>query len=152
MADQLTEEQIAEYYEAFRQFDTTSEGSITMKDLGKVMMALGHNPTHAELREMTHAYADPDSNGEELVDFPDFLALVAKSVQDTDSHDELREAFKAFDRNGDDIIDAAELRLIMSKLGEQLTDAEIDEMIQTADRDGDGQVHYEEFVNMMASK
>jgi hypothetical protein len=62
---------------------------------------------------------------------------VAKSVQDTDSHDELREAFKAFDRNGDDIIDAAELRLVMSKLGEQLTDAEIDEMIQTADRDGD---------------
>ena len=35
-----------------------------MKDLGKVMMALGHNPTHAELREMTHAYADPDSNGQ----------------------------------------------------------------------------------------
>lgn len=85
--------------------------------------------------------------GEELVDFPDFLALVAKSVQDTDSHDELREAFKAFDRNGDDIIDAAELRLIMSKLGEQLTDAEIDEMIQTADRDGDGQVHYEGIYN-----
>lgn len=81
--------------------------------------------------------------GEELVDFPDFLALIAKSVQDTDSHDELREAFKAFDKNGDDIIDAAELRLVMSKLGEQLTDAEINEMIQTADRDGDGQVHYE---------
>lgn len=68
-------------------------------------------------------------------------------MQDTDSHDELREAFKAFDRNGDDIIDAAELRLVMSKLGEQLTDAEIDEMIQTADRDGDGQVHYEGIYN-----
>lgn len=76
---------------------------------------------------------------------------MAKSVQDTDSHDELREAFKAFDRNGDDIIDAAELRLVMSKLGEQLTDAEIDEMIQTADRDGDGQVHYEGIYNNKSS-
>lgn len=27
------------------------------------MMALGQNPTNQELKEMTHAYADPDSNG-----------------------------------------------------------------------------------------
>lgn len=151
-ADQLTEEQIAEYYEAFRAFDTDGDGSISIQDLGTVMMALGQNPTNQELKEMTHAYADPESNGEELIDFPDFLSLVARTVKETDSHEELREAFKAFDKNGDDIIDADELRKAMSNLGEQLSDAEIDEMIRAADKDGDGQVHYEEFVHMMASK
>lgn len=81
--------------------------------------------------------------GEELIDFPNFLELVARKVKEMDSEEELREAFKAFDRNGDDIIDAFELRQAMLNLGEKLTDAEIDEMIRAADKDGDGQVHYE---------
>jgi Ca2+-binding EF-hand superfamily protein len=31
----------------------------------------------------------------------------------------------------------------MTNLGEKLTDDEVDEMIQTADADGDGKVNYE---------
>ena len=40
----------------------------------------------------------------------------------------------------------------MTNLGEKLTDEEVDEMIREADIDGDGQVNYEEFVNMMTSR
>ena len=47
---------------------------------------------------------------------------------------------------------AAELRHVMTNLGEKLTDEEVDEMIREADIDGDGQVNYEEFVTMMTSK
>ncbi len=38
---------------------------------------------------------------------------------------------------------AAELRHVMTNLGEKLSDAEVDEMIREADIDGDGQVNYE---------
>ena len=38
---------------------------------------------------------------------------------------------------------AAELRHVMTNLGEKLTDEEVDEMIREADIDGDGQVNYE---------
>ena len=48
-------------------------------------------------------------------------------------------------------ISAAELRHVMTNLGEKLTDEEVDEMIREADIDGDGQVNYEEFVTMMKS-
>jgi hypothetical protein len=39
-----------------------------------------------------------------------------------------------------------------SNLGEKLTDEEVDEMIREADVDGDGQINYNEFVEMMMSK
>merc|ERR1712187_1057217 len=45
-----------------------------------------------------------------------------------------------FDRDGNGFISAAELRHVMTNLGEKLTDEEVDEMIREADVDGDGQV------------
>ena len=41
------------------------------------------------------------------------------------------------------MISAAELRHVMTNLGEKLTDDEVDEMIREADLDGDGMVNYE---------
>ncbi len=43
MADQLTEEQIAEFKEAFSFFDKDGDGTITTKELGTVMRSLGHD-------------------------------------------------------------------------------------------------------------
>jgi hypothetical protein len=54
-----------------------------------------------------------------------------------------------FDKDGNGFISAAELRHVMTNLGEKLTDEEVDEMIREADIDGDGQINYEEFVKMM---
>ena len=39
----------------------------------------------------------------------------------------------------------------MMNLGETLTSEEISSMIEEADIDGDGQINYEEFYNMMTS-
>lgn len=50
--EQLTEEQIAEFKEAFNLFDREGKGVITTKDLGTIMRALGQNPTEAELQQL----------------------------------------------------------------------------------------------------
>ena len=73
-------------------------------------------------------------------------------MKDTDSEEELLEAFKVFDRDGNGFITSHELRNIMNSLGENLTPEEIEEMIKEADLDNDGQIDYEEFVKMMMSK
>ncbi len=63
---------------------------------------------------------------------------MARKMKDTDSEEEILEAFKVFDKDGNGFISAAELRHIMTNLGEKLTDEEVDEMIREADIDGDG--------------
>merc|ERR1711920_505886 len=145
MADQLTEEQIAEFKEAFSLFDKDGDGTITTKELGTVIRSLGQNPTEAELQDMINE-VDADDNG--TIDFPEFLNLMARKMKDTDSEEE----FKVFDKDGNGFISAAELRHVMTNLGEKLTDEEADEMIREADVDGDGQINYEEFVKMMMAK
>uniref|UniRef100_A0A8C6CS38 EF-hand domain-containing protein n=1 Tax=Moschus moschiferus TaxID=68415 RepID=A0A8C6CS38_MOSMO len=61
MADQLTEEQTAEFKEAFSLFDKDGDGTITTKELGTVMRSLGQNPTEAELQDMINE-VDADGN------------------------------------------------------------------------------------------
>ncbi len=69
--------------------------------------------------------------------------MMAKKMRETDSEEELREAFRVFDKDGNGYISAAELRHVMTNLGEKLSDEEVDEMIKEADLDGDGMVNYE---------
>lgn len=83
------------------------------------------------------------SSGNGTIDFEEFLLMMARKMKDTDSEEELREAFRVFDKDGNGFISAAELRHVMTNLGEKLTDEEVDEMIKEADLDGDGLVNYE---------
>ena len=149
MVEQLTEQQIEEIKEAFSLCDKDGDGSITTKELGTVMRSLGQTPTEAGLLEMIK---EVDTNGDGTIDFPEFLNLMAKKMQDTDTEDDLREAFKVFDKDNDGYILAAELRHVLTSIGEKLTDEEVDEMIKEADIDGDGQINYDEFVKMMINK
>ena len=68
--------------------------------------------------------------------------MMAKKMKDTDGEEELREAFRVFDKDGNGFISAAELRHVMTNLGEKLTDEEVDEMIKEADTDGDNRVSF----------
>ena len=73
-------------------------------------------------------------------------------MKDIDIEQEILDTFQAFDKDGNGFISAAEVRHIMTTLGEKLTDEEVDELIREADMDCDGQVNYEEFVMMMTAK
>jgi serine/threonine-protein phosphatase 2B regulatory subunit len=63
--------------------------------------------------------------------------------------EEIREAFIAFDLDHNNFVGAAEIRHVLINIGEQPTDEEVDEMIRMVDKDGDGQVSFEEFYEMV---
>ena len=76
---------------------------------------------------------DADENG--AIDFPEFSSLMARRMKDTDTEEELVEAFEVFNRDGNGFISAAESRHVMTNLGGKLTDEEVNEMTREADVD-----------------
>jgi serine/threonine-protein phosphatase 2B regulatory subunit len=66
--------------------------------------------------------------------------------------EEIKEAFEAFDLDHNNFVGAAELRHVLINIGEQVTDEEVDEMIRMVDKDGDGQVSFDEFYEMVTGK
>ena len=79
-------------------------------------------------------------SGNGKIDFEEFVMMMAK--QQCLGPEELQQAFGMFDKDGDGFIDAAELRHLLTNLGERLSEEEVDEMIAEVDIDGDGKVDY----------
>nr|CCA17079.1 unnamed protein product putative [Albugo laibachii Nc14] len=90
MAEQLSEEQIGEFKEAFSLFDKDADGMITAKELGTVM--------HAD--------------GTGTINLPELLTIMSRKMRDTDSEVEITEEFRVFDEdeNENGLISTAELR------------------------------------------
>ena len=69
--------------------------------------------------------------------------------------DSVLKAFRSFDQDGDGTISIAELRLVLgpggalAEVAGALTNEEIDSLISVADVDGDGEIGYEEFVQLV---
>ena len=62
MTEQLTEDRISQFREAFEMFDKDKDGYITFKELADIMKNLGHGPSDQELNDMINE-VDIDGNG-----------------------------------------------------------------------------------------
>ena len=140
----MTEQQIAEMREAFQLFDRDGDGHVTPKELRIVLQTLGQDPSDQEILEMID---DVDKDGNKEIEFEEFCMLMCKQMTERDDQETLTEAFKMLDADGSGEINRVELKEILrsfSKMGEDIADEEIDNLISEADVDGDGQISYDE--------
>ncbi|TPX56669.1 hypothetical protein PhCBS80983_g04376 [Powellomyces hirtus] len=145
-AHDLTPDQKQEIREAFDLFDTDGSGTIDTKELKVAMRALGFEPKKEELKKMI---AEVDRSGSGVIDFNDFLELMTSKMSEKDSREEIVKAFRLFDDDDTGKISFKNLKRVAKELGENLTDEELQEMIDEADRDGDGEISQEEFLRIM---
>jgi len=110
------------------------------------MRKLGQAPSKEDLIEMI---ASVDDNGDQEIDFDEFVVLMKSRIGRRDQDDELREAFAVFDSDNSGAIDRKELKRLMKKLGQTLTEAEIDAMMDEVDTDGNGEISFDEFKALM---
>lgn len=142
----LSDEQKNDIREAFNLFDTQSSGYIDTKDLKVAMRALGFEPKKEDIKKMV-AEVDKDNTGR--LSFDNFLNLMAAKMSEKDTKEEIMKAFKLFDDDDTGKISFVNLKRVAQELGENLTDEELQEMIDEADRDGDGEVNHDEFLRIM---
>ena len=124
------------------------------------MRSLGQNPTDAEVQDMIN---EVDVDGSGAMEFPEFCVMMVKKMTESDTENEVREAYRVFDKDKDGFIARSELKMIFSALPEKLTNEEIEEMLDAADEDGkniiyfkyftkipgNGRIEYEEFKQML---
>jgi len=145
----LSEDEVADLKEAFSMFDIDGDGTITIVELKEVMKSLGQNPTEKELKQMISSV---DDNGDNEIDFEEFLILMSSKKPSKDDPDkELRDAFKVFDADGSGTISRSELKKLMKNLGQKLSDEELDAMMDEVDTDGNGEIDFQEFKTMMTT-
>lgn len=86
------------------------------------------------------------------IDFEEFVEMMTGKMGDRDSPEEIRRVFKLFDDDETGRISFRNLKRVARELGENMTDEELQEMINKADLDGDGEVNEEEFMRIMTYK
>lgn len=148
-----SDSQIRELREAFRLFDKDGDGSISTEELGTVMRNLGQFPSMDELNQMLK---EIDIDGDGSFSFEEFVQVMANvggisENSEENEEEELRQAFRVFDKSGCGYITPSDLRAVLQCMGEELTEEEIDEMIAEVDIDGDGRIDFEEFITCMRS-
>lgn len=142
----LNEDQKNDIREAFDLFDNDNSGKIDSKDLKVAMRALGFEPKKEEIKKMI-SEVDKDCTGK--IVFEDFLELMSVKMSEKDSKEEILKAFRLFDDDDTGKITFKNLKRVAKELGETLTDEELQEMIDEADLNGDGEISQDEFLRVM---
>ncbi|XP_016058726.1 PREDICTED: centrin-4 [Miniopterus natalensis] len=143
---ELNETQKQEIKEAFDLFDIDGSGTIDVKELKIAMRALGFEPKKEEVKKLI---AEIDKEGTGTISFEDFFAIMSLKMSEKDEKEELLKAFKLFDDDDTGSITLNNIKRVAKELGENLTDDELQEMLDEADRDGDGEINEGEFLRMM---
>ncbi|XP_030430389.1 caltractin-like isoform X2 [Gopherus evgoodei] len=142
----LTEEQKQQLREAFDLLDTDGTGTVDVKDLKVSIRALGYEPKKEEMKKII---SEVDKEGSGKINFDSFLYAMTQKMSEPESREDILKAFKLFDDNGTGKISFQNLKRVASEIGENLTDEELQEMIDEADVDGDGEVNEQEFLRII---
>merc|ERR1712146_790484 len=143
---ELDEKEQQEIKEAFDLFDTDGSGNIDIKELTIAMKAMGCEPKPGEIEKMI-GEVDDDGSGE--IGFPEFLKMMTNKILNKDPKDDMLKAFRLFDDDQTGSVSLKNMKRVAKESGQMLDDNELQEMLDDADKDGDGVLNEEEFLSMM---
>ncbi|XP_046681159.1 troponin C, isoallergen Bla g 6.0101-like [Homalodisca vitripennis] len=149
----LTEEQIKLLKNAFNAFDQEQKGSISVEMVGTILEMLGWSMSPSELKEIVD---EVDADGSGWLEFDEFCILASRFLTEdetgNDCEEELREAFRLYDKEGQGYITTDVLKEIFRELDHSITEDDLENMIEEIDADGSGTVDFEEFMEVMTGE
>ena len=149
MLTNISKDKEKEIKNIFEKFDSNKDGYVNSSELANIIKSININVSDEELLEIIQEI-ELEVNGE--INFEYFLSIVKRRENDIDTEEELLNAFKVFDKEGNGLINLNELKHIMLKVCNNISESEINEMLKEADTDMDGYINYEEFVRSILTK
>ncbi|XP_068247437.1 troponin C-like [Palaemon carinicauda] len=134
---------------AFATVDKTKSGFVDIKDIEGIFNNMGTAFDIDDLNE-TIRRVDIDQDGK--INFDKFVIIASNFMQDDDDEtitNELREAFRLYDKEGNGYITTGTLREILRELDNNLSDTDLNDIIDEIDEDGKGKVDFEGFRELM---
>merc|ERR1712107_356852 len=123
---------------------------LKVNQAGEVLRALGTNPTEGEVKKLIQSRC---KEKDARVTFEMFLPMLqdvsSKPIRDT--VDDFVEGLKHFDKEGNGLISAVELRHLLTGLGEKMSEEEVELLIHGKE-DSQGNINYEDFVKMVLAQ
>lgn len=110
------------------------------------MRALGLEPRREEIKKFQQEF---DSQNTGFIDLNDFIRIMTIKMTEKDTKEQIVKSFELFDTNKTGKIAFNDIKRIANILGQNLSDEEIYEIIDEADRDGDGFLNFNEFATIM---
>ncbi|XP_039435880.1 troponin C-like isoform X1 [Culex pipiens pallens] len=153
IVDEDEEQRLIIMRKAFQMFDTTKSGLIETVKISTILNTLGQQFDEGELQDLIDE-EDPDNTGK--VNFDGFANIAANFlIEEEDAEamqQELKEAFRLYDREGNGYITTSTLKEILAALDDKLSSEDLDGIIQEIDTDGSGTVDFDEFMEMMTGE
>jgi len=101
-------------------------------------------PVSEEAVDAMFAAVDIDGNGS--IDYTEFV-MATMNEKDLITNERLKAAFRLFDKDGNGTISPEEIKMALG-LG-AADDEQMNKLIAEVDENGDGEIQFEEFCNMM---
>ena len=141
IASRLTDDEVKKLKDAFQKIDVNGDGMLTLDELKN---AISQNPeVHVMNIEQIFKTIDTDNSG--VINYTEFLAAsIDKRIYLQE--DKLRDAFKLFDEDKSGKISKSEISKVLKfkKSGTEMT-----KLFEKYDLNGDGEIDFDEFLNMM---
>ena len=144
----LTEQDIYELHDAFDIFDINCDGNISIDKLSSLLFSLKQYITKEELNNILK---EEGLDKSETINFNQFLIILGNKVNQKiiDEDEYLRNLFDTMDRNKNGVISLHELRYIVLHSNEEISEEDIELLMESVDQDKDGFISYNEFLSIM---
>ena len=138
-----------EYKIIYDSYAQGKEGNLSTSELSNILKSINIDASDEEIKDIIKKLELEDKK---VINYEEFLSIINSKDKHIDEEEEVLNAFKVFDKDGNGLININELKELMLSIGNNWTEEEINEMLGEADIDMDGFIQYEEFVRTMMGK
>ncbi len=142
----MGEEQLVELKEAFTLFDTKQRNELDAREFKAALRAMEFDVHKPDVAKM---FEEVGKKLTQTITFDEFVKILVSRLPDKDSREEVLKTFKLFDSEGTGKIGLKDLKRIVSEIGENIPEEELNDMFDEADRDKDGSINFEDFYKIM---